>query len=137
MVKQTSPTEVPYLASMAKTRVTMLVDPSAYTSGMADRNQRALEAGGVEVLRLEVREGLSDYSDVVSQALETKPDVLYVSTYYPEGASIARDLEALQTSLPVLFGLANVDAAFVAEAGLEASQIGVFCGVPDPSRCAS
>ena len=131
---QISPPEVDYIESFQPQRVAMLVDPSAYTSGMADRNQRALEAGGVEVLRLDVREGLSDYSDVVSQALETKPDVLYVSTYYPEGASIARDLEALQTSLPVLFGLANVDAAFVAEAGLEASQIGVFCGVPDPSQ---
>ena len=37
-------------------------------------------------------------------------------------------------AVTMLFGLANVDAAFVAEAGLEASQIGVFCGVPDPSQ---
>ena len=131
---QISPPEVDYIESFQPQRVAMLVDPSDYTSGMADRNQRALEADGIEVVRIAVSEGLSDYSDVVNRALETQPDVLYVSTYYPEGASIARDLEARQASVPVLFGLANVDAAFVAEAGLEASQIGVFCGVPDPSQ---
>ena len=131
---QISPPEVSYIESFQPSRVAMLGDPSDYTTGMADRNQQSLEADGVEVLRFEVREGLSDYSDVVSQALATQPDVVYVSTYYPEGASIAKDLEALQTGLPVLFGLANVDAAFVEQAGLAASQIGAFCGVPDPSQ---
>jgi len=131
---QISPPEVDYIESFQPRRVAMLVDPSAYTTGMADRNQQALEADGVEVLRIAVPEGLSDYSAVVSRALESQPDVLYVSTYYPEGSIIARDLAALKTGLPVLFGLANVDLAFVQAAGLEASRLDRFSGVPDPSQ---
>ncbi len=127
---QIAPTEIAYLESFKPQRVAMLVDPSDYTAGMADRDQQALEADGVEVQRIAVVEGLSDYSAVVSSALESSPDVLYVSTYFPEGAKIATDLLARQTGLPVLFGLANVDAGFVQAAGLEASQLGVFSGVP-------
>lgn len=134
---QISPAEVDYIESFQPRRVAMLVDPSDYTKGMADRNQQTLEADDVEVSRFDVIEGLSDYSAVVSQALASKPDVVYVSTYYPEGATIARDLEALKTGVPVLFGLANVDAAFVEQAGLQASQLGVFCGVPEPSQLAT
>ena len=127
---QIAPTEIAYLESFKPQRVAMLVDSSDYTAGMADRDQQALEADGVEVQRIAVVEGLSDYSAVVSSALESSPDVLYVSTYFPEGAKIATDLLARQTGLPVLFGLANVDAGFVQAAGLEASQLGVFSGVP-------
>jgi len=131
---QISPTEIAYIKSFNPKRVAMMVDPSDYTSGMADRDQEALEADGVEVVRIVVPEGLSDYSAVVSNALESHSDLVYVSTYYPEGANIAKDLANRKTGLPVLFGLANVDAAFVDKAGLEASRIGRFSGVPDPSQ---
>ncbi len=127
---QIAPTEITYIESFKPRRVAMLVDPSDYTTGMADRDQQALEADGVEVVRIAVPEGLSDYGAVVSSALASQPDVLYVSTYYPEGASIAKDLEGRKTGLPVLFGLANVDTAFVQKAGLAASQLGRFSGVP-------
>jgi ABC-type branched-subunit amino acid transport system substrate-binding protein len=65
----------------------------------------------------------------VLQALFTFPDLLYVSTYYPEGAEIAKALAS--TSNPkCLMGLANVDPGFVAAAGLGPSQRCVFSGVP-------
>ena len=58
------------------------------------------------------------------------PDLVYVSTYYPEGVEIAKALIAVGSTPRCLMGLANVDNAFVAKATLAEAQRCVFSGVP-------
>lgn len=130
MVKQTSPVEVPYLASIAKTRVTMLVDPSAYTTTVANKTASGLRKQGIDVDIIEIDPNASDYTAAVNQALATDPDVVYSSTYYPEGAKIAKALAMANTSARCFMNLANVDNAFIDEAGLSVARACTFSGVP-------
>ena len=58
------------------------------------------------------------------------PDLLCVSTYFPEGAEIAKALVAAGTAPRCLMGLANVDPGFLSGAGLMPSQRCLFSGVP-------
>jgi branched-chain amino acid transport system substrate-binding protein len=131
---QISPVEVAYLQDRGVRNVVMLVDPSAYTQGMADRLQSSLTTTGVTVTSLPVTEGQADYSALVAQALASRPDFVYVSTYFPEGSKIATALSAANSNVGCFMGLANVDPAFVTEAGLTASQRCVFSGVPEAAQ---
>lgn len=128
---QISPSELAYVQNLGAASVAMLVDPSEFTQDMANRLAADLRADGIAVTEVPITPGQSDYSASVAQALDLDPDVVYASTYYPEGAKIAA---ALQDSAPdgpaCLMGLANVDPAFVAAVDLETSQRCAFNGVP-------
>jgi len=133
---QISPVESTYVLSTGTASVAMLVDPSTYTQGMADRLASSLTSQGVSVTQIPIAEGQADYTSEVAQALATSPGLLYSSTYYPEGSKIAIAIEAATTasSTKCLMGLANVDPTFVTEAGLAASQRCVFSGVPTAAQ---
>ena len=131
---QISPVETAYAASIGARRIVMLVDPSTYTQGMANRFARTMTARGATVTTIPIAEGRADYTAEVAQALEGVPDLVYVSTYYPEGARIAQSLVRSKLPTRCLMGLANVDAAFVAQAGLIASQRCAFSGVPESAQ---
>ncbi|HEV8023820.1 MAG TPA: branched-chain amino acid ABC transporter substrate-binding protein [Candidatus Nanopelagicales bacterium] len=128
---QLSPSEAAYVQSSGASSVAMLVDPSEFTQDMADRLAASLRADGIAVTEIPIAEGQSDYSAEVTQALALAPDLVYVSTYYPEGTKIAKALQARASDGPeCLMGLANVDPAFVAAVDLETAQRCVFNGVP-------
>lgn len=131
---QISPIEDAYAMSIGAKKVAMLVDPSTYTQGMADRLATALKSEGATVTTIAVAEGKNDYSAEVAQAFQGVPDLIYVSTYYPEGAKIAQRLALSKLPTKCLMGLANVDAAFVTEAGKVAAQRCVFSGVPEAAQ---
>lgn len=131
---QVSPIEAAYATSIGAKNVAMLVDPSTYTQGMADRLAAALKAEGATVTTIPVTEGKNDYSAEVAQAFQGVPDLIYVSTYYPEGSKIAQRLALSKLPTKCLMGLANVDAAFVSEAGQIAAQRCVFSGVPEAAQ---
>ena len=139
MNTQISPVELAYLKSLGVQKVAMLVDDTAngaFTKGMADRLQAALVKAGVSVTTTSVKEttdpgtGGTYYADQVAQALSTSPDLLYVSTYFPEGLEIAKALTASGSTPKCLMGLANVDNGFLAKATLAEAQRCVFSGVP-------
>ena len=127
---QIAPVEAAYVLGQKATSVAMLVDPSTYTQGMADRLSAALKAKGVTVTAIPITEGKSDYSAEVAQALTGVPSMVYVSTYYPEGAKIAQSLAKSKLPTTCLMGLANVDPAFVTQAGSIAAERCKFSGVP-------
>jgi branched-chain amino acid transport system substrate-binding protein len=135
---QIAPIEETYVRSTGARRVTMLVDDTpngAFTVGMADRLQKRLAKDGVVVSRISVQEIANGvppgyYALKVAEALLTSPDLIYVSTYFPEGAEIAKALAAAGPAPKCLMGLANVDPGFIAAAGLAASQRCLFSGVP-------
>ncbi len=131
---QISPIEDAYAMSIGAKKVAMLVDPSTYTQGMADRLAAALKAEGATVTSIPVTEGKNDYSAEVAQAFQGVPDLIYVSTYYPEGSKIAQRLVLSKLPTKCLMGLANVDAAFVTEAGQIAAERCVFSGVPEAAQ---
>jgi len=135
---QIAPLEETYIRSTGAKRVTILVDDTpngAFTVGMADRLQQRLTADGVIVNRISLVELANNpppgyYSTKVLEAFATLPDMIYVSTYYPEGAEIAKALNTNPNGPNCLMGLANVDPGFVTAAGLGPSQRCVFSGVP-------
>ncbi len=127
---QISPVEVKYITGQKVKKVAMLVDPSDYTQGMADRTRTALTAAGITVTSTPITEGAADYTAQVKTALSTSPDLVYVSTYYPEGSKIAKSLTSAKTTAQCFMGLANVDPAFVTEAGVANAARCKFSGVP-------
>ena len=130
MVSQTSPVEVEYLLSEAKNLVVMLVDPSDYTTTVAMQTAKGLDKHGVNVDIIPIDPSASSYDAVVAEALSLNPDVVYSSTYYPEGTKIARALAKAKTTAKCFMNLANVDNAFVQEVGVTTSQLCAFSGVP-------
>jgi branched-chain amino acid transport system substrate-binding protein len=132
---QISPVEADYIKSLPNVRtVQMLVDPSAFTQGMADRLEAALTPAGIQVKRLAVVEGQANYTALVDEALQDQPDLIYSSTYFPEGGKIAAELASRQAAPITFMGLGNVDPAFPQQAGLAAAQRCLFSGVPEPSQ---
>jgi branched-chain amino acid transport system substrate-binding protein len=135
MNSQIAPIERRYLSSLPARRVTMLVDDTpngAFTEGMARRLRAALERVGTTVSWISVAEGATSayYAGKTDEALATRPDLVYVSTYFPEGVQIAKALAAAGTQPPCLMGLANVDNGFVAKTTRAEAQRCVFSGVP-------
>ena len=139
MNTQIAPVEERYVKSVGARHVAMLVDDTpngAFTKGMADRLRAALERDDASVTRTSVKETTDPsstsayYAQQVASALASQPDLVYVSTYYPEGIGIAKALTASGTTPRCLMGLANVDNGFVAKATLAEAQRCVFSGVP-------
>src|SRR5262249_36230229 len=123
MNSQIAPVEARYLRGIRAKRVAMLVDDTAngaFTKGTAERLRRALVRAGATVTWTSIQETTTPglpanyYPEQVNQALSTHPDMVYVSTYFPEGVQIAKALTAAGPKPRCLMGLANVDNAFVA-----------------------
>jgi branched-chain amino acid transport system substrate-binding protein len=142
MNSQIAPIESRYVTGLGATRVTMLVDQTAngaFTSGMASRLASRLRADGVTVTTIPVQEitgpngaravPVDYFAGKVQEALATAPDLVYVSTYFPEGAEIATALAAAGERPRCLMGLANVDNGFLAATTLAAAQRCAFSGV--------
>jgi len=132
---QISPVESNYILSLLKpAKVSMITTDSVYTVGMSARLKAALEAKGVLVTNVVVQDNQADYTAAVQQALTNNPTVVYLSTYFAEGAKIATALKATGNPAKCFAGLANQDPGFVAAAGIPASQNCVFSGVPTPQQ---
>jgi branched-chain amino acid transport system substrate-binding protein len=130
MNSQISPVEVDYISGLGIDSVAMLVDPSAYTKSIASRTAKGLEKAGIKVSLIVIPASASDYSAEVGEALATGPDMVYSATYYPEGVLIAEELAQANTTATCFMNLANVDDAFVEEAGITTSRTCTFSGVP-------
>lgn len=135
MNTQISPIEARYVESLGVGHVAMLVDDTAngaFTTGQAERLRAALRRHGDSVTWTSVKEGKSSsyYANQAAKALSTNPDFVYVSTYFPEGAKIAKALTAEGNTPRCLMGLANVDNGFLAATTLPQAQRCVFSGVP-------
>lgn len=140
MNAQISPVEIAWMKEQQAGKVSILWDPSAYTKGMADRMYRALDTMGVLVTKIEIDPAATDYTAVVRQALTNNPDTVYVSTYYPQGALIAKALKAeadAGNDARCFMGLANQEQAFITDAGVAAASRCTFSGTPTPTQFAN
>jgi branched-chain amino acid transport system substrate-binding protein len=139
MNSQIAPNAARYVERIGSKHVAMLVDDTAngaFTEGVAEQLRSALLRHGATVTWTSVQEtttpGLPSnyYSQQVDKALSTNPDLVYGSTYFPEGIEIAKALTAASSNPRCVMGLANVDNAFLAETTLAQAQRCVFNGVP-------
>jgi branched-chain amino acid transport system substrate-binding protein len=139
MNTQIAPIEESYVKRIGARRIAMLVDDTpngAFTEGMANRLRAALVQDGASVTWTSIREttemGLPSnyYATQLAHAVATSPDLVYVSTYFPEGVEIAKALTAAGRTPRCLMGLANVDNGFLSKTTLAVAQRCVFSGVP-------
>jgi branched-chain amino acid transport system substrate-binding protein len=139
MNSQIAPNAAQYLEQIGSRHVALLVDDTAngaFTTGVAEQLRSALLAHGATVTWTSVQETTTPgqpsnyYEQQVNQALSTNPDMVYVSTYFPEGIEIAKALTAAGGSPRCVMGLANVDNAFLAATTLAQAQRCAFNGVP-------
>jgi branched-chain amino acid transport system substrate-binding protein len=139
MNSQIAPVEERYVKLVGARHVAMLVDDTpngAFTKGMADRLRAVLERDGASVTWTSVHETTDPsstseyYAGQVAHALASNPDLVYVSTYFPEGIEISKALATSGITPRCLMGLANVDNGFVAKTSLAEAQRCVFSGVP-------
>jgi branched-chain amino acid transport system substrate-binding protein len=135
MNPQATPIENRYVKGLGAKHVAMLVDDTAngaFTTGMATRLRRNLRKEGTSVTWTSIKEGQSNayYARKVAKALSTHPDLVYVSTYFPEGAKIAKALTAHGGGARCLMGFANVDRGFLAATTLKQARRCAFSGVP-------
>jgi branched-chain amino acid transport system substrate-binding protein len=113
-------------------KVGIIYDPQTYTAGIASQVKEELGKDGATVVSFkEAKPGADSYADALGEVDKANPDLLYVSTYFPQGGVIARDLLHDEDAPPTcLMGLANQDPGFVETAGMEAAQRCSFSGVP-------
>lgn len=146
MNTQIAPIEARYVKRIGAKHLAMLVDDTpngAFTKGTAERLRSALLRQGATVTWTSLDEtttpGLTTnyYPQQVARALSTNPDLVYVSTYFPEGTEVAKALTAAGSKPRCLMGLANVDNGFLAEATLAQAQRCVFDGVPAATQMPS
>lgn len=139
MNTQIAPVEAGYVKRIGAKHVAMLVDDTAngaFTKGMAQRLRASLRRQGATVTWTSIQETTTPnlprdyYSQQVHKALATHPNLVYVSTYFPEGIEIAKALTAAGRKPRCLMGLANVDSGFLAKTTLAQAQRCVFSGVP-------
>ena len=141
---QIAPVESAFITRTGAKNVTMLVDDGpdgAFAVGMATRLRNRLARRGVEVSWISVAEPADASDDFhvtkVAEAVATQPDLLYVSTYAPQGVRIAEALVAGGGSTPCLMGLGNVSPDFIASARLQAAERCKFSGVPAAAQLPS
>jgi branched-chain amino acid transport system substrate-binding protein len=117
-------------------KVAIIYDPQTYTAGIAAQVKDELGKDGATVVAYEeAKPGGDTYADVLRTVNDAHPDLLYVSTYFPQGGVIAKDLiQATNAPQKCLMGLANQDPGFVETAGLEAAQRCSLSGVPSPEN---
>jgi branched-chain amino acid transport system substrate-binding protein len=139
MNTQIAPIEARYVTRIGAKHVAMLVDDTAngaFTKGTAERLRSAVLRTGASVTWTSIQEtttpGLPSnyYAQQVAKALSSNPDLVYVSTYFPEGIEIAKALRAAASKPRCLMGLANVDNGFLAQTTLAQAQRCFFDGVP-------
>jgi branched-chain amino acid transport system substrate-binding protein len=131
---QVAPIEAKAIVDLYEARkVAIVYDPSTYTVGIAKQVRSGVEQAGATVVAYEeVRPDQDSYLDVVKRIKSTGPDLFYASTYFPEGAVLAKEVQQVNLEAKCFMGLANQDPGFVTAAGIPAAQACVSSGVPSP-----
>ena len=62
------------------------------TQGMAERLKESLTNNDINVTTIKIKPGQDSYKNKVRRAIKNDPDLIYLSTYFPEGSTILQDL---------------------------------------------
>ena len=110
----------------------------AYDKETSAKVKQQLEAAGVTVTDyVPIKPGQSDYTSELKSVEAKNPDVIYPVVYYPEAATMAKNLQSLgfggSSSKKCLFDYSTYDEGYVNDAGVDAAQTCDVAGVPAPS----
>lgn len=136
MTSQIAPVAVNAIAKYANAKsVALIVDSTQeYTKQASDAMQKLLPSSGITVTSVEsITPGASSYADVVAKALTNRPNVIYVITYYPEAAAIAKDLTGAGNTTQCMIDYGGFDNGYITDAGAQTAQRCTVIGVPSPS----
>jgi branched-chain amino acid transport system substrate-binding protein len=114
--------------------VAIAYDPTQnYTVTVSKALKADLEDAGVKVTAYaKVEPGEKDYTGLVEELGEKKPDVIYAAVYYPEGGLIAKEMHEAGVDAQCVADYASYDTGFVETAGVPAAQACPVVGVPAP-----
>ncbi len=107
------------LITMSFKRVAILHDNSAYARGLADEIKAGLEhAQGVEVVFFDaLRPGERDYNALLTTMKSKEPEVIMFTGYYPEAATLLRQMAEMKWQVPMIGGDATNNSDLVKLAG--------------------
>jgi branched-chain amino acid transport system substrate-binding protein len=133
---QEAPVEAEAIVGFFKAkRVAILYDPSTYSAGIASELRRLLQKAGVMITAyIRAHPDARKEAGLLRRILDEEPDLVFASTYYPQGARIAKDVLELGLTGTCLMGLANQDPGFVQQAGLRAARACASSGVPGATQ---
>ena len=117
----------------AKSAAIIFDSTQAYTKAAAEKMRELLGAAQVRITDYQpIEPGAKTYASIVAKVAATKPDLVYVETYYPEGGLIAKAMHDASTPAKCLADYGAYDNAFVTTAGLAAARACPVVGVPAP-----
>jgi branched-chain amino acid transport system substrate-binding protein len=117
----------------AKSAAIIFDSTQAYTKAAAVKMKESLTTAGVRITASEaIQPGAKTYASTVARVATTKPDLIYVDTYYPEGGLIAKAMYEAKTPAKCLADYGAYDNGFIAAAGLPAARNCPAVGVPAP-----
>lgn len=140
MTYQIAPVAATAVAKWLKAKsVAIVYDVTeAYTKGQANNVSVQLQKQGVKVdTNVPIEPGKQSYKDAIAYANRTKPDAIYLVTYFPEGGLIAKEMRAEKIAAKCLADYGAYDAGFIKAAGETAAEDCPVVGVPAPSNFAS
>jgi branched-chain amino acid transport system substrate-binding protein len=137
MTYQIAPVATTAVTTWAKAKAVAIAydDTTLYTKSVAEALKSQLEAAGVKITAYQtIKPGKKNYTAVVKKLASTKPDLIYVATYYPEGGLIAKEMLAEGVKADCLADYGSYDSGFVKVAGKKAAQNCPVVGVPAPNE---
>lgn len=113
--------------------IAILFDPSEYTRGVAKQLESILKDEDATIAYKSKVNADFPAPVLVKNVDTNEAGLAYSSTYFPEGAQIAKAAVG-KMKAECFMGLANQDQEFIERAGIPASQNCYFSGVPSPDQ---
>ncbi|GGL08342.1 branched-chain amino acid ABC transporter substrate-binding protein [Deinococcus radiotolerans] len=107
--------------SLKVRKVYLLNDKTTFGEGLAGEVERALQAGGVQILANEGTEEKTDFFSVVAKIKLQKPDAIYFGGMYSQAGVFAKQLREAGILTPIVGGdgFDSADLLTIAGAGAE------------------
>lgn len=107
------------LVTMGYKQIAILHDNSAYARGLADEIKAGLEhAPGVKIVFFDgLRPGERDYNALLTTMKGDAPEVIMFTGYYPEAATLLRQMAEMNWEIPMIGGDATNNLDLVKLAG--------------------
>lgn len=120
-------------------RIAIVHNNTTFAIGVAEETKKALkpmlDSGAVELVFYDaVNPEDKDFTPVLTQMRETKPDVFYYTGHYPEGALIARQAKKIGIKCLFVGSNAVINNDFVKIAGVDVAKGWMMTQEPMPSE---
>lgn len=112
---------------LGASKVCVIRDDSAYGQGLADEVKKSL--GSKVACEDEVKTGQREFSATIGKIDTAKPDAIFYSGYYPEGAPFTQQLRDKGITAKLVVPDGVKDPTYIQDAGAESAE-GVYITCP-------